>query len=241
MVSQLNRSDLLIYKEKKKINFDHFIFRYPFDRNIVNFKTIFKESWKTTFSDEYSYFLVNKMQNNILSLLVHEFKFPNTYKNFYRKCNKLDCSTCKFADKNYYINCSADFRFPILDNSNCNSLNLIYIIHCKLCNSFYIGQTVNIMKRIYNHLYDIKKFYPYCYKHNTSISIHFNLDGHNYLRDFRFFIIKKNLEDLNNRLQMEAFLINLFKRLDLKVINDHIPEIKTIYRGTLNSINENAE
>jgi hypothetical protein len=60
-------------------------------------------------------------------------------------------------------------------------------------------------------------------KRVNSVSIHFNLINHS-LTDFTFFIYEKELEDIL-RLNLEAQLINLFLKLNLKLINDFFPSI----------------
>ena len=103
--------------------------------------------------------------------------------------------------------------------------NVIYIIYCSFCNTFYIGQSKDIKKRIYKHLYDIKKFIPFN-NNITSVSIHYNLKYHNFKNHFTFFIFKKDILNLDERLNRESFLINLCKKLGVKLMNDHIPFIK---------------
>jgi hypothetical protein len=232
MVFKLKRIDLLEYKDKSIINPDKIIFRNTFDKNILNFNSIFKESWENSFDKlpNFNFFIINKMQNNLFSILVHEFRLPTINRNYYKICDNHNCNTCEFSDTKYFVDCLENFKLPILDHSSCNSENCVYIIHCKLCNSFYIGQTVKIKDRIYKHLYDIKKFVPYTSKqHNTSVSVHFNLRHHNFYRDFKFMIFKKDIMELRGRLKIESFLINIFKDLNLDLMNDHIPLIKTIY------------
>ena len=95
---------------------------------------------------------------------------------------------------------------PVLDNSNCKSENCIYIIFCGLCNAFYIGQTINLKDRVYNHIYCIKNFKPYLLEDFKCVSLHFNLKFHNYKKHLSFFVIKNNINSLNLRLYIESFL-----------------------------------
>ena len=48
-----------------------------------------------------------------------------------------------------------------------------------------------------------------------------------YLNQFNFFIYKTDIENLDERLYLESFLINLCKKLGVNLINDHISFIKT--------------
>ncbi len=166
-------------------------------------------------------------QNNLISLFVHNLNFPIIRKNFFKKCNNINCNTCLFANTNYFISLKNNFDLPIFNDSNCSSNNAIYIIHCKLCNYFYIGQTNCIKKRIYNHLYKIKNFVPFD-NNNTCVSIHFNLKGHNFLFHFNFYVLRCDIENLDDRLNIENFTINLFIKLNVKIINDYIPGMLTL-------------
>ena len=174
--------------------------------------------------------LVNKMQNNILSLLVHHKKLskPNT-KYFYKKCDIPSCKTCHFSNPYYYIQLSNNFILPIRTHSSCNSKFAIYILHCKLCSAFYIGQTKCIKDRIYTHVNNIKKFVPY-ELNNTCVSIHFNQKPHNFNLHFSFYVFTTYVEDdLDARLNNESFIINLFKYCGNTIINDYTPPIKSFF------------
>ena len=46
----------------------------------------------------------------------------------------------------------------------------------------------------------------------------------------RFFIIKKNISWKEYRLSLESFFINLCKKLEVNLINDFIPPIKTLIK-----------
>ena len=120
------------------------------------------------------------------------------------------------------------FVLPIFDQSNCSSENVLYFIYCSFCNTFYIGQSNNLKKRIYKHIYDIKTFKPFT-ERITSVSIHFNLKHHNYKSHFTFFVFRKNISELNARLFTESFLLNLCKKLEIRLMNDHIPIIKDYF------------
>ena len=111
-----------------------------------------------------------------------------------------------------------------MDNSCCKSENLIYIIQCKLCSFFYIGQTKNLHQRIYTHIYKIKNFKPY--KDNACTAIHFNYKPHNFEFNFNFYVFKTGINDLDDRLNLERELIHLFLKLnDVKIMNIKIPMI----------------
>jgi glycosyl transferase family 25 len=53
--------------------------------------------------------------------------------------------------------------------------------------------------------------------------------NHDYKKHFSFFVLRKNIENLEERLIIESFLINFCKKLGVRLMNDHIPEIKDYY------------
>jgi hypothetical protein len=115
------------------------------------------------------------------------------------------------------------FLLPLLCSSSCDSTNCVYILKCKrCCNTFYIGETSSFRRRFLQHCNDIKKFIPY-YVY-TSVSIHFNLKGHNLNNDIAFFIFDSNLNNNTYRFNVESQLINLFKDLKMKLINSDITD-----------------
>ncbi len=57
------------------------------------------------------------------------------------------------------------------------------------------------------------------------VAKHFHLNNHDYLKDLVCFIVVKDIEPLEKRLCYETFLINLFIRLDVKLLNEKIPKL----------------
>ena len=234
MVADLERDNILQYKNKeKKLDFNKtLIFRHQFDKNILNFKNVVNSAFdsfkliKPKYKD-FKIFLVNKMQSNLSALLIHNLKFPFIFKNSFKKCKNSKCDTCIYSNNSHYIYLTNNFILPIFDNSTCGSKNIIYLIFCSFCSTFYIGQSNDVKKRIYNHIYDIKKFVSY--SDFKSVAVHFNLKHHNFKNHFSFFVIKKDVNDLEARLNIESVLLNLCKKLGVNLMNDHIPLIKNFY------------
>jgi hypothetical protein len=235
MGADIDRNSLLEYKIKKdRIDFEKsFVFRNIFNKNISNFNFIIKTAFNSfkqyyPMFNDHKLFLVNRMQNNLSSILIHNFKYPQVYKNKYKKCNLNKCKTCEFSNNRNFINLTEKFILPISENSDCKSENIIYIIFCSFCNTFYIGQSECLKDRMYNHMYNIKKF-NYPFTEFKSVALHFNLRYHDYKKHFSFFVLRKNIENLEERLIIESFLINFCKKLGVRLMNDHIPEIKDYY------------
>ena len=87
-----------------------------------------------------------------------------------------------------------------------------------------MGQTQDLRKRISAHRSKIRNFKPFN-ENFDSISTHFNLKFHDPKNHFSFFIVQQDVSDNSNRLNIEMFFINLLKKLEVKLINDVIPEI----------------
>jgi hypothetical protein len=235
MVSFLDRKNLLQYRERKVKNFSNCIFfKNIFDKSIDNINQLYKNSFRNVIKEnelfkDVNIFIINKMQPNLKMILIHDFKIPIIYKNFFKKCEKENCVTCFYADTSYYIKLTEKFFLPIFDNSNCSTENCIYFLYCKFCDGFYVGQTNNFKKRFSNHRHNIKNFVafrdPFC-----CVATHFNLRGHFAPLHLKFFIIKKDISWKEYRLSLESFFINLCKKLGVKLINDFIPSIKTLVK-----------
>jgi hypothetical protein len=234
MVTNLDRNSLLKYKEKNNtLDNNTFIFKLQFDKNLVNINEIIKNSFyflknQNPLLEDKKILIVNKMQFNLASLMVHNFRFNFFENNCFKHCNDSDCLVCKFSNLDSYLKLKDNFILPLYDNSNCNSLNAVYILKCNFCQALYVGQTKNLKKRINSHLYNIKSFIPFN-ENNTCISIHFNLKPHNFLFHFSFYVFRTEIDDLNERLNVESFLINLFVKMKLNVLNDFIPYLKDQY------------
>ena len=232
MVSKLDRKKLLCYKNREsRTNDNVIIFRHEFDKNIKNFNFIFKSSFNEIFKNDdelkaLDLLLVNKMQNNLKSILIHNFKIPTIDKNNYKRCRDLNCNICMFSNKDYFIKLKS-LILPICVDSDCSVEYCVYIIKCNLCNVFYIGQTKSFKDRLRNHLTYIKHFKPFSDDYNSPVSIHFNLKDHDYMKHMSFYIIQKDIYVLDNRLLIESFYINLFLKLNEVILNDFIPRVET--------------
>ena len=159
---------------------------------MFNFNSILCKSFENfkigkDYLEKFKLKIFNNYQNNIGSLFIHNFKFSSIKKTFYKKCLNRKCKTCKFANLEYYIQLKANFFLPIFDFSSCDSKNCVYLIKCKLCSAFYVGETNDIKQRMANHISKIKHFSPYEAANHNATSVHFNLKEHFYLQHFSFF------------------------------------------------------
>ena len=93
------------------------------------------------------------------------------------------------------------------------------------CNIFYVGQSSKSARvRINQHIKAIINFKPFV-NNTNEVGYHFNLKGHNYKRDFRFFIFNDKIIDKFKRLSIETDLINIIQVFNPPIINKMVPSI----------------
>ena len=68
----------------------------------------------------------------------------------YIKCNDPRCGTCEhlIEGSTFKINSK---EFTVKSNMTCSSTNIIYVLKCTNCEDFYIGQSINLRKRVTVH------------------------------------------------------------------------------------------
>ena len=157
--------------------------------------------------------------------MIHDFKINNLdAKSYYKRCFKQGCKVCPFSSNYYYLK-ARNFILPIQKNSNCDSCGIVYIIKCKRCNEFYIGESKRKASvRINEHLRKIVNFQAHLeiniskLDQMTETAIHFIQKGHELQRDFEFYIFSKDL-DTSKRYSCETDLINIFQRRNIPIWN----------------------
>ena len=60
------------------------------------------------------------------------------------------------------------------------------------------------------------------------VAEHFNLIDHDYINDLKFWIIKKDLSQVNERLTLENIIIHLFLQREVPILNAIQPSIYKI-------------
>ena len=146
-VAVIDRKKLLPYKEKTNIiGGKSLIFSFPYETNVTKIKTSFYSAFNSISQKDYlldkKFLLINSMQQNLHSLFVHEQKLLRTVNFRYEKCSQNTCSLCAFSNNKSFILIKEKFYLPIMANSNCQSKNIIYILTCKLCDTYYVGQSL---------------------------------------------------------------------------------------------------
>jgi hypothetical protein len=227
MVGDLDRAVFIDYKTNDQVDHNQMIIKNNFNFNFNNFNKIFKSSFEKIKENHASLenkklMVANKVDNNLNSLILHGLKFDYTMLKVYKSkpCNKNGCQTCRFIDKNNFINLNG-LILPLFCDADCQTDNVIYFIKCNLCDYFYIGETGRkVGCRISQHLYTIKNFSFKTHSiANYPVAFHFAIKPHDVKRDFSYFIFNKFAET-EHRKDTEIELIYLFSQMNLKILNE---------------------
>jgi hypothetical protein len=131
------------------------------------------------------------------------------------KCMTPRCKCCSaIVCGSAYSDMNNSTIFYVEQNFNCNSHDIIYLIHCNKCKLQYVGQSSRKLKeRLNNHRSDI-----IC-KKNTTIALHFNLPQHT-INNLKIMPIS-SLSTLNSteRSKKELFFMNLLDTFYPKGLN----------------------
>ena len=124
---------------------------YNFDKMKLQYEWL--ENFKINFT--------NSIMPNFKMLLIDNFNFKYNKNSFTRKCLTDKCKVCNYVTKTSFLKLG-NFKLPLKVDSNCKSKGIIYIITCKKCDVYYIGESgFSASERISQHLYDIRRFLPY--------------------------------------------------------------------------------
>jgi len=193
-VNKIKRIKLILYKEKSvnKIFFtpNSISFSRVYTENLDNKDSLIYDSFNKTINTKKQSKLdiINKLDLNLGNILVNGF---SRFENITKPCN--NCSICdRLLGSPQLKILDLNLNLKLLDNGDCDSIQLIYIIFCCLCNLFYIVETNNSLKtRIKQHLNQIEKFIPFYKYHDKIVAKHFNLRDHMFHTCLNsFFIIK---------------------------------------------------
>jgi hypothetical protein len=227
-IALVERSSLLPYKVKTNaFNHDKLIFfKFPFDLNTLSLKAAFYTAFNSISTNvalsSFKFKLVFNVQNNLSSIFIHDFQLFQP-KNFrYRKCSDRKCSVCFYASENSFIVIN-NFFMPIMANSHCKSDNILYLLRCKKCDYYYVGQSESAGTRLKTHIRCIRlnRTSSNC----VCVMEHFNTPGHLTLQNFEFYIFKTGINNLFKRLCLESHLIHFLLKIGAILINDFIPPL----------------
>ncbi|CAN7976819.1 unnamed protein product, partial [Ixodes persulcatus] len=125
-----------------------------------------------------------------------------------RPCRVPRCKVCSHMTESVEVkSTNSDFTFRINGNYNCNSANVVYLLHCRVCNMQYIGQTDLPFRQRFNnhksHLNTLPKL---------PLSKHMRLDQHHINKIF-VTILQSGFSTAREREQRESYLIKKFNTL----------------------------
>jgi hypothetical protein len=242
-IMKIDRNSLLPYKNIQSIEssknlkiFINFENHFSFIKNII-YKELNTLRIDGSFLNAYKFIFINRMKCNLSDIFVHNLKIEKIKHFFYKSCNNISCEICNYSlmHDSFYIKINERIRLPLLSNSNCNSCGCIYIIKCKLCNAFYIGETARSVKtRIKEHLSNIKKLNKDIRRSisfvnsNSEVAHHFNLKNHLIHLHFSYTVFMSDVTDNDKRKSIEIDLINILLNNNIKIINTKLPKYEYI-------------
>ena len=135
-----------------------------FNRNHITdiFKNLNSDSMKNTFKN--TKVVIGTRQPKALRNHLIKSKFSKSKITPPKKTSGLfNCRGCKYHRMGYVRACKGftfgkknQFQWVYTRYFNCDSKNVIYVLRCKWCWKFYIGETADLKKRIRKHKSDIK-------------------------------------------------------------------------------------
>ena len=149
----------------------------------------------------YIYIYASKQPPNLRRLLIRNTIADNEPE-CNKPCGKHRCTVCKHI--NTATKVLINHKTVKLGNYNCDSANVVYLIHCQKCpEALYIGETgLNFRYRFNIHTHSIRQ------KKLLPLPLHFNADDHN-INNLKVCILKGNFKDTKHRKLTELqFIIN---------------------------------
>ena len=205
-VKQIDRHKLLSHTPKQKHNNICLITKFspkidPFIQSTKSNYSILTDDGKIGGIFVQPPIHASKQPPNLRNLLIRNTITDNEPE-CNKPCGKHRCKVCKHI--NTATNVVINHKKVKPGNHNCDSANVVYLIHCQKCpEALYVGETGGSFRyRFNNHTHSIrqKKFLP--------LPLHFNADDHN-INDLKVCILKGNFKDTKHRKLTELqFIIN---------------------------------
>ena len=134
------------------------------------------------------------------------------------------CSHCNsIAHSQTFTSISTGETFTMRHNTNCKSINVVYLITCSQCQTQYVGQTRQpVSSRMNSHRFDINNFIDPAF--SSLVAAHFNGNNHS-IQNFTFIPIDIVKNDMD-RLYKETFWIHKLKTVNPNGLNNkHLYEV----------------
>ena len=153
-------------------------------------------------------FLKSKRQPPNLKKLLTKARFSNTRKqNFQvRKCKAPRCGLCKHIKEGSSFSFKGK-NFTVNADMSCTVKNVIYVIECRGCQKYYIGETNNLRNRTTLHNQHIR----HENLRMTPVSGHIATCSDKDPKYFMFPFFKMNSDSIIARKEKEKHFINKFK------------------------------
>jgi hypothetical protein len=145
----------------------------------------------------------NRRPPNIANQLVHS-KYTEK-NNGSRPCeSRSNCKMCCQMPKTTHAKSrKTEFKFEIRGVFDCHATNVVYLLECSKCKLQYIGETIDLRKRINNHR-------SHCLnKHDSPLYEHRLETGHSF-DDFNIVVLKGNFANDKLRGDFEKYAISMF-------------------------------
>ena len=144
-IGNVNRDCLLPYKLNNSVDKNRNIiwFNMIYNNNISNQNTVISSTFNNLALNNHSFFsnsslkIFNSISSNLSAVLMFKHRINKISTNFTKPCLMLNCKTCSFTYENSFLLFKNNLYIPLFKSSNCISSNVIYLIHCKLCNLYY--------------------------------------------------------------------------------------------------------
>ena len=213
-IQQIDRKDLLAYKENKE---DHTLkFTTKYNRNLPNIRNIINENWSIlATNDKLAKIFEDKpilafKRNKNLKDLIGGNKLQNNQKVTRTTSKSGHCGPClsqignicckHIISTNSFNSARTSEKFQIKHRVNCKTKKGIYLGSCKLCpNHQYVGKFETPWnERLYNHRKDAKKTKSIPYDE------HFLKSGHDFSKHARFIIIETLTKLVNTEIDRKT-------------------------------------
>lgn len=123
-------------------------------------------------------------------------------------CQKPRCKVCPHMSTTTTARASSSkYIFKINAHLNCDSPNVVYMLHCDICGMQYIGQTETAFRKRFNNHRSHAKTLP-----KLPLSRHLSLPGHSF-DQIKVTLLETGFHTKREREQRESYLIYKFKTL----------------------------
>ena len=127
-----------------------------------------------------------------------------------KPCNGVRCTLCSQikSGNSFQFKCGFVYKVEDGENLTCKSKDVIYVLKCNTCGGEYIGETVNLRKRIHTHNSHIRTEQHLCRATDHLIECGKHLCD---VKERYTVFVLETERDKHVRKAKEAYYIRLFK------------------------------